>query len=338
MVNVMTYTTTANELANLAFTLKFAQEVNAGLSTKPKYLNPKYFYDDIGSLLFEEICCQPEYYLTNKEATILEKHSSDIVRMTRNGVRSVVELGSGSSLKTRILLKSFLDRSQEPLYYFPIDISNSILQHTVKQLSDEFPELRILGLSGEYLDGIGKANSFISSTRLAAQKIIVFLGSTIGNFEPKEAEIFLKGLADRMDRRDLLLIGFDLHKDEETLNAAYNDSGGVTAEFNLNILARINKELGGGFDLRFFTHHAFYNRDMQRIEMHLVSTRKQQVYIREISKTFDFEKDETIHTENSYKYTQEQIDALAGKSGFVLKKHFTDASNWFDLVLLERGI
>jgi dimethylhistidine N-methyltransferase len=338
----VTGTTIVNELAKPEFIREFARDVKLGLSTKSKYLKPKYFYDNIGSELFEEICRQPEYYLTKTEAAILEMCSSDIAMICSSNnndddTNAIIELGSGSSLKTRILLQSFLETNQKCAhYYFPIDISHSILQDTVKMLSSKFPKLKVIGLSTDYLDGIDKANQFINNENIiSAQRIVVFLGSSIGNFEPKEAKSFLKVLADKLNKGDLLLVGFDLHKSQKILNAAYNDAAGITAKFNLNILHRINKELGGEFDLNLFKHHAFYNRHKRRIEMHLISTCKQQVYIREIDETFDFEEGESIHTENSYKYTLKQIDNLATGCNLKIKKHFTDRNRWFDLVLFE---
>src|SRR5919197_220901 len=316
-----------NKLAKSAFVHEFAQDLRAGLSSRSKYLKPKYFYDHTGSKLFEEICRQPEYYLTRTEVGILEAYSSDIADMHIDGSNTIIiELGSGSSSKTRILLESFLRSKQKPThyYYFPIDISYSMLQDTVKMLSSEFPKLQVIGLSTDYLDGIDKANQFVSNKNISAQMIIVFLGSTIGNFEPEEAESFLKVLANRLNKGDSLLVGFDLHKNEKVLNPAYNDSAGITAKFNMNILHRINRELGGDFDPSLFKHHAFYNKDKRRIEMHLVSTCKQQVYISEIDKTFDFKEGESIHTENSYKYTLKQIDALAKRCNLKVRKHFTD--------------
>ena len=315
---------------------EFAKEVKLGLSAKSKYLKPKYFYDDIGSELFEEMCRQPEYYLTQIEASILETYSSTIAEMQGNGSQTIIELGSGSSLKTRILLKAFLGPKQKSIYYFPIDISHSVLQDTVKMLKKEFPGLQVIGLQADYLYGVEKAKEFLLNKDISGEKVILFLGSSIGNFEIKEAESFLKALVDRMNKGDSLLVGFDLHKSEKILNRAYNDSAGITAKFNLNILARINKELGGEFDLTLFKHHAFYNREKRRIEMHLVSTCKQQIYIREIGKTFDFEVGESIHTENSYKYTLNQIDALAKRCNLKVKKHFLDRNRWFDLAMFKR--
>ena len=339
----MTGATIVNELAKPEFIREFAKDVKLGLSTKSKYLKPKYFYDNIGSELFEEICRQPEYYLTKTEAAILEMCSSDIAMIyssnnKNDDTNAIIELGSGSSLKTRILLQSFLETNQKCAhYYFPIDISHSILQDTVKMLSSKFPKLKVIGLSTDYLDGIDKANQFINNNEniISAPRIVVFLGSSIGNFEPKEAKSFLKVLTDKLNKGDLLLVGFDLHKSQKILNAAYNDAAGITAKFNLNILHRINKELGGEFDLNLFKHYAFYNRDKRRIEMHLISTCKQQVYIREIDETFDFEEGESIHTENSYKYTLKQIDNLTTGCNLKVKKHFTDKNRWFDLAMFE---
>jgi L-histidine Nalpha-methyltransferase len=330
--------TIVNELAKPAFTKEFAQDVRVGLSAKSKYLKPKYFYDHTGSELFEEICRQPEYYLTRTEVSILETYSSDIADMHANGSCAIIELGSGSSSKTRILLQPFVITRQISTYhyYFPIDISHSMLQDSVNMLSNDFPKLNVMGLSTDYLDGIEKASKLISNENISARLIVVFLGSSIGNFEPEEAEKFLKLLANRLNEEDSLLIGFDLHKNEKILNAAYNDSARITAKFNMNILHRINKELGGEFDLSLFKHHAFYNKHKKRIEMHLVSTCKQQVYIREIDSTFDFGIGESIHTENSYKYTIKQIDTLAKRCNLKVKKHFTDRNRWFDLAMFER--
>lgn len=327
-----------NQLSKPAiFNQEFAEGVKLGLSAKSKYLRPKYFYDHIGSELFEEICRQPEYYLTRIEASILETYSSTITQMQGNGSQTIIiELGNGSSLKTRILLKAFLGTKHKSVYYFPIDISYSVLQDTVKMLKKEFPDLQEMGLQADYLHGVEKAKEYLFNTDISGEKVILFLGSSIGNFEIKEADSLLKSLVNTINKGDLLLVGFDLHKSEKILNRAYNDSAGSTARFNLNILARINKELGGEFDLTLFKHHAFYNREKRRIEMHLVSTCKQQIYIREIGKTFDFEEGESIHTENSYKYTLNQIDALAKRCNLKVKKHFLDRNRWFDLAMFKR--
>ena len=330
----MTARVVNNQSSKPAFNQEFAEDVNLGLSAKPKYLKPKYFYDHTGSELFEEICRQPEYYLTKTEASILGTYSPTIAETQGNDSIAIIELGSGSSLKTRILLQAFLGTNQKSICYYPIDISHSILQNTVKILSNEFPDLQIVGLPADFLEGIDKANQLISHKNISAKKTIIFLGSSIGNFEPKEAELFLKVLAGKLNQDDSLLIGFDLHKSKKILNAAYNDSAGITAKFNLNILHRINKELGGEFDSSLFEHLAFY-KDSTRIEMHLVSACKQHVHIREIDKTVDFERGESIHTENSYKYTLKQIEALAKTCNLKVKKHFTDPNYWFDLAVFK---
>ncbi len=196
-----------NQLSKPAFNQEFAEDVMVGLSAKSKYLKPKYFYDHTGSELFEEICRQPEYYLTRTEASILGTYSSTIARMQPNDLIAIIELGSGSSLKTRILLQAFLGTKQKSICYYPIDISHSILRNTVKMLSDEFLNIQIVGLPEDFLEGIDKANQLISYKNSSAKKIIVFLGSSIGNFEPKEAELFLKVLADKLNEDDSLLIG-----------------------------------------------------------------------------------------------------------------------------------
>jgi L-histidine Nalpha-methyltransferase len=333
--------TIVNELAKPAFIKEFAQDVSVTLSTKPKFLKPKYFYDHKGSELFEEICRQPEYYPTRTEASILERHSSDIADIYAIDSCSIIELGSGSSSKTRMLLQSFVGTkyNKSYRYYFPIDISHSMLKYSAKILSEQFPTLNVIGLPTDYLDGINKVNQFIVNKNIdSARKIIVFLGSSIGNFERNEAETFLKVLADKMNTKDSLLVGFDLHKNVKILNAAYNDSAGITSKFNMNILHRINKELGGEFDTGLFKHHAFYNKQEKRIEMHLISTCKQQVYIKEIDKIIDFEVGESIHTENSYKYTLPEIHALASKCSLNVKRHFSDNNHWFDLALFEKAI
>lgn len=313
---------------------QFAADVNKGLSYQRKYLKPKYFYDQIGSYLFEQICLQPEYYIAHIEGDILKKSSSEIVRRC-NGDISIVELGSGSSSKTRILLDHILEK-QTFLYYFPIDVSHNILRQTIRNLSSDFSNLHTIGISSDYAFGIEKATELITSQcPLPSRKLILFLGSSIGNFEPFQAKAFLQMIKDVMENKDLLLVGFDLQKEPRILNAAYNDKGEMTAKFNLNLLSRINRELGGEFDIKMFNHYAFYNKNKERVEMHLVSKAGQNVYIQIIDATFKFKEGESIHTENSYKYSPEQIKLLIEDSGFELKRNFLDKRKWFDLALLS---
>ena len=314
---------------------EFAQDVREGLLSSKKKLKPIYLYDEIGSLLFEKICLQKEYYLTRTERTILENFSPDIVSMQNDTHISILELGSGSSDKTRILLECFLSK-QKPLYYFPIDVSHSILYETIHKLSTDLSDLYIKGIASNYLEGIVKVRDFINSNQnLPNKKLILFLGSSVGNFEPNEVIDFLRIVKTIMDKQDMLLIGFDLQKSVKTIEAAYNDRAGITAKFNLNLLSRINRELGGEFNVGGFEHLAFYNENKARAEMHLLSKFDQQVKIRSISETFFFKKNETIHTENSYKYTLRQISALAEESGFKVKNNFTDKKKWYDLALFS---
>jgi dimethylhistidine N-methyltransferase len=225
---------------------------------------------------------------------------------------------------------------QKPLYYFPIDVSHSILDGTIHKLSTDLPHLNIKGIASNYLEGIPKVSDFINSNQnVPNKKLILFLGSSIGNFEPDEAINFLRIIKDTMNIQDTLLIGFDLQKNTKIIEAAYNDRAGITAKFNLNLLSRINRELGGDFNVRDFEHLSFYNENKSRVEMHLLSKSDQQVNISSLSETFCFKQNETIHTENSYKYTLSQIAVLADDSGFKVERNFIDKKNWYDLALLS---
>jgi len=315
---------------------EFAQNIKEGLGTRSqKRVNPKYFYDRAGSQLFEEISRQPEYYPWRIEAALLRQHSRELVWMHGKKRVTIIELGSGSSIKTRILLQELLLR-QPRLYYFPVDVSEAILHETITRLSADFPNLRTEGISSEYIIGVDKANSLISNDcQIPNNKLIIFLGSSIGNFEPKESVTFLRNLRNKMEKNDNLLVGIDLHKNKKVLEAAYNDQKGMTARFNLNLLTRINRELRGEFNLECFVHRAFYNSSYKRIEMHLVSTIDQEVYVGRLGQSFSFDKNETIHTENSYKYSIEEIEQMAEDSQFMLKRNFVDKKKWFDLAVFS---
>jgi dimethylhistidine N-methyltransferase len=311
----------------------FAHDVRKGLRSRPKYLQAKYFYDKAGSELFERITEQPEYYPTRTEASILKGHAPDI-RDAVEGEVSLVELGSGSSNKTTILLDCFLEE-QGRLPYLPIDISPKILEQSAERLESDYEGLATIPIASDYATGLNAANQLIEEKdHLPDRKLVLFLGSTIGNFEPPAARSFLQMIRDRMQDGDGLLVGFDLQKDQEVLNAAYNDRAGVTARFNLNLLTRINRELGGTFDLERFSHQAFYNDDEGRIELHLKSEEDQTVTVDRLDETYDFDKEETIHTESSYKYTLGLIDDHAQSSGFDTERVFTDDKNWFALALM----
>ena len=320
----------------------FAADVERGLAAQSKYVSPKYLYDKVGSQLFEQICLQPEYYLTRTEASILTKHAPIISKLAGSNIE-IIELGSGSSSKTAILL-SYLSLQKKRIYYFPIDISSSILMESTRRLKSQFPNVNIIGIRSDYNLGIDKAAAAAAAAgcmsaernrEIPDMKLVLFLGSSIGNFELIEARSLLGSIRKKLYTNDLLLVGFDLQKDESVLNAAYNDKAGITAKFNLNLLARINRELDGNLELGKFEHRAFYSREKQRIEMHLVSKTDQQLYIGALGKTFDITKGESIHTENSYKYTLNQIAALADDCGFTLEKNFMDKNRWFDVALLS---
>jgi L-histidine N-alpha-methyltransferase len=325
---------------------EFASHIEDNLGTQiegnVKKMNPKYLYDKVGSQLFEQICLQPEYYLTRVELEILDNYSCEITNLYKDFEQiALVELGSGSSTKTRTLLQQFVNMQQNKrMYYFPVDLSSTILEETIKKLPREFPSVDMLAIHSDYIQGISMVEDIISikeESRIAPlNKLILFLGSSIGNFEPTDALVFLKQIRSRLENsnNDGFLIGFDLHKDSKILEAAYNDKNGITEKFNLNILSRINRDLGGEFDLDTFAHSAFYNVKNRRIEMHLISRTDQKIKINSIGKTITFRKGESIHTENSYKYSIKQIKELVENSGFKVQRNFVDKKNWFDLVLL----
>ncbi|MCG3162148.1 MAG: Histidine N-alpha-methyltransferase [Acidobacteria bacterium] len=295
----------------------FAEDVRAGLTAAPKTLKPKYFYDALGSLLFEAICHLPEYYLTRAETEIFEQRAAEIVAQLPSPI-TVVELGSGSSVKTRLLIEAILARQSE-LCYQPIDISETILEQSAKQLLEDYPGLRITAHAADYTRGVG------SIAREDGEKILaLFLGSNIGNYTPDEARELLRQIRGALRPGDGLLLGADLKKSRGALEPAYDDALGVTAAFNLNLLSRINRELDADFDIRRFKHRAVFNDERSRVEMHLVSLTRQQVNIRGLEIVVEFQEGETIHTENSYKYDLEMLAALAERTGF------KPAPGWLD--------
>lgn len=294
----------------------FFQDVIEGLSKQQKELPSKYFYDQEGSNLFEEICSVSEYYPTDCEIEIMESHSHEMSELIGRNAQ-LIELGSGSSKKTRILL----DHLNEPAMYVPVDISEEFLNQTAEVLQKDFPNLMINPVAADYTESFD-----IPSTDDIDKKVIYFPGSTIGNFTKERAKVFLDELAMGLSTGDGLLIGVDLEKDQSVLEAAYNDCKGITAAFNKNLLKRINRELNSNFDLYAFEHHAFYNSEKGRIEMHLVSKKTQTVLIG--AEEFYFSKDETIHTENSNKYTIPEFRELASDF-FICRKTWTDSRNYF---------
>lgn len=295
----------------------FAEDVRAGLTAQPKTLPPKYFYDALGSQLFEAICLLPEYYPTRAEAEIFHCHAAEIVSQMPAPV-GVIELGSGSSVKTRLLIEAIL-ACQAELHYQPMDISASILQHSAEKLLGDYDRLRITGHVTDYTRGLG------SIVRREGESLLaLFLGSNIGNYTPEESRTLLQTIRAALRAGDGLLLGADLKKSEAVLISAYDDALGVTAAFNLNVLARINREFGGNFDLKNFQHRAVFNQQAGRIEMHLASRSAQAVIINALDLQIEFQPGETIHTENSYKYDLPQLAALAEETGFQMMK------TWFD--------
>ena len=296
----------------------FETDVLAGLRASPKQLPPKYFYDGTGSLLFERITELPEYYPTRCEIRILRDHARDIATLIPEGA-ALVEFGSGSSRKARILLRA----ARKLAAYVPVDICGEMIEQEAAELRPDFPGLKVLPVRAD----ITQAFTLPAQAKAAPLRVGFFPGSTIGNFEPHEAAAFLRNAARILGAGATLIIGVDLIKPVEVLNAAYNDAAGVTAKFNLNLLKRINRELGGTFKLDGFEHHAFYNRERHRIEMHLASLRRQKVKV--AGETIEFRAGETIHTENSYKYSIASLGALARGVGWQPAAVWTDERDYF---------
>jgi L-histidine Nalpha-methyltransferase len=309
----------------------FAGDVQAGLSRKAKSLPPKYFYDDLGSRLFEAICFLPEYYLTRAESEILQSSAVDIVSSIGGPVR-LLELGSGSSEKTRYLIEALLAKQPE-LHYLPVDISDSSLELASQRLLRLYPGLRITAFAADYFTALKALAARVPAVP-GCRTVAVFLGSNIGNFGRDESREFLCAVRELLSPEDALLLGADLKKSPEILIPAYDDTLGVTAAFNLNLLARINRELDGNFDVKKFQHSAIYNDELGRIEIHLVSREPQIVRIHAVDLEAHFEKGETIRTENSYKFDTEQLAALARDTGFSLANSWFDSAHLFSFNLL----
>ncbi|HEV8426903.1 MAG TPA: L-histidine N(alpha)-methyltransferase [Pyrinomonadaceae bacterium] len=305
----------------------FAEDVRKGLSAQPKRFLPKYFYDELGSQLFEAICLLPEYYLTRAEEEILKKYSDQIVAAV-DGHKTLVEMGSGSASKTRLIIEALLRRQQE-LLFMPVDISATALESSSRILLQSYPRLAIEAYAADYFAGLAELGKKPRSRTLA-----LFLGSNISNFDLDEALRFLRALRSVLNKGDALLLGADLKKDPAILEAAYNDALGVTSAFNLNVLARINRELKGTFDLRAFQHHAFYNESMGRIEIYIKSLVDQRVRMEKLDLEVEFAEGELIHTENSYKYDMNGIRALATQTGFELSHTWLDSQERFSSNLL----
>ena len=307
----------------------FVDELSSSLNQKQKSIHPKFFYDKKGSELFEEICKLPEYYLTRTEISILTQLQDKLPAYMNEEFR-LVELGSGSSYKTRILI-SILENMHKQIEYFPIDISK-ILKESATTLLDDYKNLHITGVIDNYESGLDFVKNYDSKKNL-----IVFLGSSFGNFDYEPGLRFLDKINSSMKDDDLFLIGLDLVKDRDVLEHAYNDSHGITAQFNLNVLSRINSELGSNFNVDKFVHHAVYNEAENRVEIYLRSLENQTVNITKAGIALKIKQNELIHTENSHKYTVPKIKEIFSNTGFRIRDMWFDEKQYFCLVLLSKN-
>jgi len=296
----------------------FHEEILSGLKSEHPHISPKFFYDEKGSQIFAKICELPEYYPTRTEVSIIKDNLSEIASAIGSG-SILIEPGSGNSSKVRLLLEEL-----KPDAYLPMDISRDFLNVEASKLAAEYLWLNVCAVCNDFSADITLPNEFIDRS-----KVTFFPGSTIGNYKPEDALVFLKKIAAISGPDGGLLIGVDLHKKTQTLNDAYDDKAGVTAAFNMNLLTRINRELKADFDLDKFQHLAFYNEDQRRIEMHLKSLTNQDVKIGE--NVFHFDKDQCIHTEYSHKYTVESFQELAASAGFEAKHCWVDSNKLFSL-------
>ena len=309
----------------------FEQEVYEGLTATPKHLSSKYFYDQIGDELFQDIMAMPEYYLTNSEFNILESYKEEITEIFDNGNPfSLFELGAGDGKKTKILLRH-LSEKKINFDYRPIDISQNALDQLENAVAKELPNVEINTLQGTYFEtlaNIGESNE--------KRKIILFLGSNIGNLLHPQAISFLKKIQEVLDKDDLIFMGFDLKKNPQTIIDAYNDKAGITAAFNKNILTRINNEMGGDFDLDTFLHWETYNPETGTAKSYLVSKKEQTVTINGLEKEIHFKAWETIHTEISQKYDDDVIAWLANEADLSIENQFTDEKKYYKNYIFKK--
>jgi dimethylhistidine N-methyltransferase len=299
-------------------TSAFARDAVDDLSQQPKRLSPKYFYDAVGSELFEAITRLPEYYPTRTELGILREKSREIAAIIPDGA-ALIEFGAGATTKVRLLLENCSFDA-----YVPVDISGEFIRTQADALRRDFPKLAVYPLVADFTLPFALPGAIAPMP-----KVGFFPGSTIGNFEPHEACRFLRIAREILGKGAQMIVGADLEKNERVLYEAYNDAAGVTARFNLNLLVRMNRELGGNFDISAFTHRAIYNRERHRIEMHLISRKTQTV--RMLGTSFSFRRGESIHTENSYKYSIDRFAALARASGWKVRESWTDQAKMFSV-------
>jgi L-histidine N-alpha-methyltransferase len=304
---------------------QFASDVREGLTAHPRRLFPKYFYDALGSQLFEAICLLPEYYLTRAENEILTRYADEMAQAV-GGRKRLLEMGSGSASKTRRIIEAIFERQPE-LLFIPVDISPAALELSSRVLLQSYPGLHIEAYASDYFDGLRALREQRVSE--GVRTLALFLGSNIGNFDAAESRAFLSALRSVLSKGDGLLLGADLRKERAVLEAAYDDSLGITAAFNLNLLARINRELDADFNLRAFRHQAVYNEEAGRVELYLSSTREQSVRLNELELEVCFAEGERIHTENSHKYDLAGLSDLADATGFERTRTWLDHEERF---------
>ncbi len=309
----------------LQTTSAIALDVWEGLSTMPKRLPSKLFYDEVGSQIFEQITELPEYYLTRTERAILENYAGEILEQAGPAL-TLVELGAGTATKTCILIEELLQKQARALFY-PIDVSPSALEEAVRQMGQQFPTLRVNPVVADYTGGVP------ALSRITGRKLVLYIGSSIGNFEPPEAIRILRRIRRTLRSGDALLLGADFAKSPKILVPAYDDAQGVTASFNKNVLARVNRELDADFDLDAFRHIATWSRRCSRMEIFLESLKEQSAFIPALDMDVSFTEGERIHTENSYKYTDAMIESILHESGFTLEQTWTDRKKWFGVHL-----
>lgn len=301
---------------------ELAADVLTGLSTHPKSISSKYFYDDIGSELFQKISQHEDYYLTKTEYSIFQYASTAIPQLIRESEIDIIELGAGDGHKSKLIIDGFLNKGCKVNFY-PIDISEKAM-HLLGQNMAASENFTIHGIVSDYFTGLTHLKNISGN-----KKLVLFLGSNIGNFNKQQSRDFLKKLWMSLNTSDHVLIGYDLKKDSCILNKAYNDSTGLTRAFNLNLLNRLNRELGANFDVSKFQHYGFYNPALGAMESYIVALDDQKIYISALEKSFYFEKFEAMHLESSYKFSPSDVNYLANHTGFHIEQHFSDERNYF---------
>lgn len=302
---------------------QFALDVLMGFSATEKFLPSKYFYDSFGSKIFEDITDVEEYYLTNCEFDVFHRNKSSLAEYLKGSHFNLIELGAGDGRKTKVLLDEFVEQGLD-FEYLPLDISESAIQDLTSDCKERYSELKTYGVVAEYAPGL----KWICRNR-EGRKVALFLGSNIGNFARTTALGFLRMAWNSLSDGDMMLIGFDLKKDIDIFLHAYNDSKGVTSRFNLNLLSRINRELGGQFDINKYQHYGTYNPQRGAMESYLISLDDQEVFVKELEKSFKFRAYEPVHVEYSYKYLPKDIQELASAAGFEIVENFSDQKNYY---------